>query len=127
VKSFSEEEETAKAVELMNQHVSGRSTLFTTPLLVCELANALRHKPAFNKDKVKDAINSYYGLHLHEAPIDAQLLSRSTEIAFKGGVTIYDAVPVALADIKDITCVTADEDTQYAKLKPRGYPIELLH
>jgi len=63
---------------------------------------------------------------MSEAPIDAQLMSRSSEIAFKGDVTIYDAIPVALADIRKTRCVTADKETQYARLKPKGYPIELL-
>ena len=47
-------------------------------------------------------------------------------IAFKGNVTVHDAIPVALAVLKRTKCITADQDTQYAKLKPKGYPIELL-
>ncbi|HUK50236.1 MAG TPA: hypothetical protein VLV18_04305, partial [Terriglobales bacterium] len=67
-----------------------------------------------------------FKLHLDESPIDLQLLSRSGEIAFKCGVTIYDAVPVALATIRKTRCVTADRDTQYSKIKPKNYPIDLL-
>lgn len=126
VKWFSEEEATPHALELRDSHVKGRITLMTTPLLACELANALRYKPDYNKDRLTEAMNHFYNLHLYEAPIDAHLLSRSSEIAFKGNVTIYDAIPVALAVLKKTKCITADQDTQYAKLKPKGYPIELL-
>ena len=126
VKWFSEEEGTTNALQLRDSHVTGQVTLITTPLLACELANALRYKPGYDKDGLVEAMNYFYKLHLHEAPIDAPLLSKSSEIAFKGQVTVYDAIPVSLAVLKKTKCITADHDTQYAKLKPRGYPIELL-
>jgi predicted nucleic acid-binding protein len=116
VKWFSEEELTKDALGIMEHHVKGKTTLLTTPLLACELANALRHKPGYDQNKLMEAITHYYNLRMQEAPIDLQLLSRATEIAFKGGVTIYDAIPVALADIRDTACITADE-TQYNRLR----------
>ena len=126
VKWFSEEEKTEEAIALRNAHVKGTLTILTTPLLVCEVANALRYKPDYDKEKLAEAMNYLFMLHLHETPIGTELLSRSGEIAFKGGVSIYDAIPVALAMLKKVKCVTADEDTQYSKLKPKGYQIELL-
>jgi predicted nucleic acid-binding protein len=126
VKWFSEEEATPHALELRDSHTRGHITLITTPLLACELANALRYKPDYNKDRLAEAMDHFYGLHLFETPIDAHLLSRSSEIAFRGNVTIYDAIPVALAALKKTKCITADQETQYAKLKPKGYPVELL-
>ena len=41
-------------------------------------------------------------------------------------VTFYDALPVAIAEKRKTVCKTADEKTQYKKLQPKGYPIELL-
>jgi len=38
----------------------------------------------------------------------------------------YDALPVALAENKKTICITADEETQYKKLKLKDSPIELL-
>ncbi len=126
VKWFSEEDKTAEALELRDSHVSGRTSLLVTPLLACEVANALRYKPGYGEDKLVEAMDYFYKLHLDEVPIDGQLLAHSSEIAFRGDVTVYDAVPVALAEIKETTCITADQDTQYAKLKPKGYAIRLL-
>ena len=48
------------------------------------------------------------------------------EIAVDGNVTVYDAVPVALAELKQTVCITADAQTQYKKLKHKGYPVTLL-
>jgi predicted nucleic acid-binding protein len=126
VKWFSEEEATPDALELRDSHVRGHASLITNPLLACELANALRYKPDYNKERLAEAMQDFYKLHLNEAPIDAPLLSRSSEIAFRGNVTIYDAIPVALAVLKKTKCITADKETQYTKLKSKGYPIELL-
>ena len=126
VKWFSEEEGTLEALELRDSHIKGHARLISTSLLACELANALRYKPDYNKDRLAEAMKNFYRLHLHEAPIDAHLMSSSSEIAFRGNVTMYDAIPVALAVMKKIKCITADEDTQYAKLKTKGYPMELL-
>jgi predicted nucleic acid-binding protein len=48
------------------------------------------------------------------------------EIAYDGKITFYDALPVAIAEHKKTVCVTADEETQYKKLHPKKYPVELL-
>jgi len=54
------------------------------------------------------------------------LASRTGEIAYEGKVTFYDALPVAIAENRKTICITADEETQYKKLKPKDFPIELL-
>ena len=126
VKWFSEEEKSADAVELRNDHVKGLVVLVTTPLLACELANALRYKPDYDSVRLVEAMRYLFKLHLREATIDAELLERSSEIAFRGDVTIYDAIPVALAIVRKTQCLTADRETQYARLKPKGYPIDVL-
>jgi predicted nucleic acid-binding protein len=126
VKWFSEEEKTAEALALRNAHVEGQLTLLTTSLLRCEVANALRYKPDYDTERFTDAMNHLLRLHLVENAIDLQLLVRSGEIAYKSNVTIYDAIPVALAILKKTKCVTADKETQYSKIKPKNYPIELL-
>ena len=56
---------------------------------------------------------------------EVDMLRRSAEIAFDGGVTIYDALPVAVAEKNGTVCVTADERTQYSRLKEK-YPVRLL-
>jgi hypothetical protein len=35
-------------------------------------------------------------------------------------------LPVAIAENKKTICITADEDTQYKRLQPKRYPVELL-
>jgi len=126
MKWFSQEEKTSEALALRNAHIEGELALLATPLLMCEVANALRYKPDYDTGRFTDAIDHLFRLHLIENPIDLELLSRSGEIAYKCDVTIYDAIPVALAVLKKTKCVTADRETQYSKIRPKNYPIELL-
>jgi hypothetical protein len=37
-----------------------------------------------------------------------------------------DALPVAIAEQRQAVCITADEETQYRRLRTKGYPVELL-
>ncbi|HUK28408.1 MAG TPA: type II toxin-antitoxin system VapC family toxin [Candidatus Acidoferrales bacterium] len=126
VKWFSEEDKTAEALALRDSHIDGQLTILTTQLLSCEVANALRFKPGYDHKQLSDALKNLLKLHLLENRIDLTLLSRSAEIAFKCNVTIYDAIPVAVAVLNKTKCVTADRDTQYSRIKPNNYPIELL-
>jgi len=125
VKWFSEEEDTDKALELRDAYVRGDVELIVTPLLYCEVANALRYKPDFGVERLKRAVEALFKLHMSIEEIDERILKRSAEIAFDGGVTIYDALPVAVAEKCGTVCITADERTQYSKLKEK-YPVKLL-
>ena len=126
VKWFSHEEDTDKALLVRNQHLKGTRKLLVSDLLYHEVANALRYKPGYDERRLGQAVESLFGLHLNSHHVDRTLLEKAGAIAFKGSVTIYDAVPVALAQLKETFCITADENTQYKKLKAHGYPVTLL-
>ncbi|MGQ9468717.1 MAG: type II toxin-antitoxin system VapC family toxin [Nitrososphaerales archaeon] len=126
VKWFSKEEDTDKALELRNEHINGEIELIVTPLLFCEVINALRYKPDFDNTKLKRAIESIYKLHMHIEPITKDLLIKSSEIAFSENVTLYDAIPVALAGLQHTVCITANERTQYERLRDK-YSVKLLN
>ena len=126
VKWYSDEQETDKALELMKGHVNGTRRLWVTDLLYHEVANGLRYKTSYDEKKLNRAVANLLRLHLNIWPVDSTIMSSASAIAYKGDVTMYDAVPVALAQLRGTTCITADEQTQYRKLKPHGYPIALL-
>ena len=76
VKWFSEEEATPAALELREAHVKGHLALITTPLLACEVANALRYNPDYDKNRLAEAMRHFCKLHPDEAQIDSHLLAR---------------------------------------------------
>jgi len=126
VKWFSKEEKSDEAIQLMDSHVDGSTELSVLELLFYEIANALRYKPDYDAEKLKYAVSHLFKLHLKVIPITEKLLSRAGEIAYDGDVTLYDALPVALAEHRKTVCITTDEETQYRKLQLKGYPVELL-
>ena len=93
----------------------------------CELANAPRYKPDYDDDKLSEAMNYFYKLHLYEAPIDSNLMSHASKIAFRGNVTVYGAIPVAVAVMRKTKCLRADQDTQCPRPKPKVCPLDLLN
>ncbi|MCD6564282.1 MAG: type II toxin-antitoxin system VapC family toxin [Thermoproteales archaeon] len=105
--------------------VRGEIELIVTQLLYSEVINVLRYKPDYNVSKLKKAADALLNLHMYVEIIDNDILKRSSEIAFDAGVTIYDAIPVAVAEKHKTICLTADKRIQYNKMKDK-YPIKLL-
>lgn len=106
--------------------MEGSIELSASELLFYEVANALGYKPDYDVERLKNAISQLFRLNLKVTPISEELLIRACEIAYDTDLTLYDALPAALAERQNTTCITADEETQYGKLHRRGYPIELL-
>ena len=95
-------------------------------MLYYEVANALRYKPEFDEKKLAIVTHDLFGYHLNTRRVDPDLLNTASTIAYKSQVTIYDAIPVALAKLRGTVCITADENTQFRRTKAKGYPVALL-
>jgi predicted nucleic acid-binding protein len=126
VKWFSTETKSVEALKLLDAHIQGTVELTISEILICEIGNALRYKPDYDIQKWKTALAQLYNLHMNLTHLTEDLASRTGEIAYEGKVTFYDALPVAIAENRKTICITADEETQYKKLKPKDFPIELL-
>ena len=126
VKWYSKEVDSELALQVMDEHVNGTRVLWASDLLFHEVANALRHKPDYNEEKLNDALEQLFNLELKTWAADSRLMSKASTVAYTGDVTIYDAVPVALAQLRGIVCITADERSQYKRLKAHGFPVTLL-
>jgi len=125
VKWFSQETKSDRALELLDSHTRRTLTLWASYMLYYEVANALRYKSDYDVRRLAKAIGNLLGLHLETSPREAELLVRAGEIAYDCDISVYDSICVALAESRETTCLTADE-SQYKKLRPKGYPIELL-
>jgi len=126
VKWFSIEDATDEALILRNEHITGKRDLWVSDLLYHEVANALRYKPDFDEKKLTIAVHDLFGYHLNTRAIGPDLLRAASAVAYRSDVTIYDAIPVALAKLRGTFCITADENTQFKKAKAKGYPVQLL-
>jgi predicted nucleic acid-binding protein len=126
VKWFSSETKSGEALKLLDSYIQGTAELTISEILICEIGNALRYKPDYDIQKWKTALAQLYNLHMNLTHQTEDLATRTGEIAYEGKVTFYDALPVAIAENRKTICITADEETQFKKLKPKDFPIELL-
>ena len=126
VKWFSTETKSVEALKLLDSYIQGTVELTISEILICEVGNALRYKPDYDTQKWKTALAQLFNLHMNLTHLTEDLINRTGEIAYEGKVTFYDALPVAIAENKKTICITADEDTQYKRLQPKHYPVELL-
>ena len=126
VKWFSTEIKTDEALRLRDSYIQGSLGLTVSEVLIAEVANALRYKPDYDTEKLREALSSLLGLHLNIIHLNEAVVTRTVEIAYEGKVTFYDALPVSIAEQRKAVCITADEATQYRKLQTKSYPIELL-
>ncbi len=126
VKWFSTEAKSAEALKFLDSYVQGSLELVVAEILFCEVGNALRYKLDYDTLKWKTALAQLFNLHMKVTHLNESLTMRAGEIAYDGEITFYDALPVAIAEHKKTVCITAYEETQYKKLQPKGYPVELL-
>ena len=109
VKWFSREAGTEAALVLREDAFSSKCRLEAPDLLLFELANALRFNSRFNADDVKLALGSILDMGISFHPAEGPLLSRAVDLAFRYRMTVYDGCFIALADIRGLTLITADE------------------
>jgi predicted nucleic acid-binding protein len=126
VKWFSKEAKSVEALKFMDSYVEGSVELVVSEVLFCEVGNALRYKGDYDVERLKSALAQLFSLRMKVMHLTEGLMVRAGEMAYEGKVTLYDALPVAIAEHRKTVCVTADEATQYRNLRIKGYPVELL-
>jgi len=110
VKWFSSvnERDSQKSLQLRQAHMDNSVTLTAPDLLYYELANALRYNPAFTARDVDVAVESIFKLGMDTRQVNPELISNAIELAYKMGITVYDACFLALAQELDAVLITAD-------------------
>lgn len=120
VKWFSEEEGTAGALEVRKSHIDGERILVAPDLILYEVANALRFKPGFDRDKVARAVEDLIDLQLDLIEPAKEILRMSSELAYRYGVTVYDSCYLAVGELTGIDVFTADKQL-YERARECGY------
>jgi predicted nucleic acid-binding protein len=110
VKWFSEYDENGRkrAIGLRDEILEGKYFITVPDLMFYELANALRYNPRFTVKDVKDAIQSVIEMEFDIKGVEANIMTRAVEIAFRFNVTIYDAYFLALSRVEEKPFITAD-------------------
>jgi len=108
-KWFVEEDESREMRWIRDLYLEGAVTIYVPSLLFTELANALRYVDGLDSTDVINAVEALRSLRLRVVS-DLEVLDRAIEIAFNHGITVYDAVYVALAEATGSKLVTYDKE-----------------
>lgn len=110
VKWFNIEPFRDKALIIRDRYVNGEIDLIAPDLLFYEVANALRYNPRFGMEEVKSALTALEDLGIITYDFRGELREKAVELAYRFGITIYDASYVALALLQDAVLYTADKE-----------------
>jgi predicted nucleic acid-binding protein len=110
VKWYVEEENTKIALQLRRDYENGIIDIWSTHLMPYEVLNALRYSQDLGRDEIERVSESLALSQIGLYPLlDGNLRGPCIKMAFKYGITIYDASYVALARSLDKILYTADE------------------
>ena len=110
LKWFSEfgENDLPQAVQLRHALLDG-SVSFTVPeLLFYELSNALRYNPLLSSNDVQEALDSVIDMGFTVKGVDKRVMADAISLAFRYGVTVYDAYFLALSRTERKPLIIAD-------------------
>lgn len=121
-KWFLSEAESESAIALRDAHVAGRIRLIAPSLMPYEVANALRYHPRIGSDFLAVYIADLFALGIGIDPVSDGSMAAAIKVAYRTGLTVYDACYVSLADRLGCPLFTADE-VQLAAAGPSGQHI----
>src|SRR5687767_6123871 len=81
-----------RALALRDSFTIGHVRLISPPLLLAEVANALRYRADFDAPRVGVAIDSLFSIGLEIAPLTPQLLKQAVQISYNFDTALYDAL-----------------------------------
>ena len=110
LKWFSEfgENDLPQAFQLRQALLDGSVTSTVPELLFYELSNALRYNPSLSSKDVQEALDSVMDMGFVVKGVDKRVMADAISIAFRYGVTVYDAYFLALARTERKPLIIAD-------------------
>ncbi|MDA4132899.1 MAG: type II toxin-antitoxin system VapC family toxin, partial [Thaumarchaeota archaeon] len=99
-KWFVEENHSDIALSLRDDYVSLKLKVIVPQIAVYEVLNALKYSHSFGTKDLTEVADTLRGYQLIENPLDGQLAHETIKLAMDRGITIYDAVYVAIGEIR---------------------------
>jgi len=108
VKWFNIEPLREKALEISSRFLQGEIELEAPAPLYYEVGNTLRYNPRFGIEDVKAALGALEDTQILLHEFSGSLAMKAVELAYRCGITMYDAAYVALAETREATLYTVD-------------------
>jgi predicted nucleic acid-binding protein len=106
--SHVDEERVEQALVLLDLHETGAIMLSAPSTLYVELANALRSCRHVDEERAITLITRFEELHIDLFESTCTRLATAARISYQHGISIYDALFLALAEELGCPLVTAD-------------------
>ncbi|MBI4016752.1 MAG: type II toxin-antitoxin system VapC family toxin [Candidatus Aenigmarchaeota archaeon] len=116
-KCFLKEDDSGKAIALVEGHLSGQYVLIVPELIFFEVLNAIKYQLKPTEEELVEAAKALSEFQLHVEHAGEFILSKLSRIAITCNLTAYDATYVALGQLHSAEVLTADK-----KLVKTGLP-----
>jgi predicted nucleic acid-binding protein len=122
LKCFLKEQDSSKALRLLEAHILGDEQIAVPELLYYEVANALVTKTTLSEEAIITALRNVLELELASYSLGMEEYVRAAQLAIKANITVYDASYPVLAERLGTNFITADsklldslKDLQFVK------------
>src|SRR3989338_8537166 len=121
VKWFSKEEDTDKALALLEQHSKEEIEILVPEIAFLEVINSLRYKKK-DEEELQKALDLLLDIQLRTIVLTKDILRKSIKIAVNENLTIYDSLYAAIAQLYGCLLITADKELYgVPNVIPLGY------
>ncbi len=107
-KWFLNEDGTKEALSIRDDHIGEETLIIVPEVLFLEVLNALRYKNA-DKKLLESASKILFEIQLHVERTNEFILCKAINISLEYGLTIYDSIYAAIAQLHGCPLITADE------------------
>lgn len=108
LKMIFEEEDTHLALQLREDHVTGKEEIAAPELLYYELANVLATKTPLSVKSASSALTEIFNLEIETFTLGIEEFLSSISFSHKYKISVYDAIYAILADRLNCNFITAD-------------------
>jgi len=108
VKCFVNEPGSDAALELWEEHTSGKSLIVVPDTALSEILNVLRYKH-FDNAKLQAANKIIWDAQLHTERTSQFLMGRAAMLALKHNLSVYDAFYLAVGELFGAQVYTSDK------------------
>ena len=109
LKWFLKEDYSEEAGQLRDEYLSGTLEIVVPALVYYEITNVLRYKPDYSIRDLEDCASSLDGMQLNTVSWNEAVGKISISLAYKFGITAYDASYLAVAHYCQCKLITCDE------------------
>ncbi len=125
VKWFVEEQDRDRALQVREDYALGKIELLAPGLMLYEVGNALRFHPNGTEEIGLKSVTSLRKMQFMLETVQDRLVEEAMRISYAEGISFYDSVYLALAEVENCKVISADEQLVKKLKKYQGLALLL--